>query len=808
MAARVIELRIHGVSNTSPDMMLQDCAGPEAGRQTGERPGRGTPYASPEPTLIAGDEQTGFYRRAAGSADQGTPELATEAYSWGQLTSGSRPVRKDMRRVRKDAERAGWGLLLPFALVNVALWARPDVPGDPKDEGWRSRSTAFLVRLLALSLTATMTLAAVGVAMDQVGWQCRPDDCKKIIGTSFLFRDGIWSQGLRPVAVGMLVPILVMFFIWLLARRSFLYEAALPAGHTPTARDAQRPVSQLRHPHFWSGDGQVRRLSMLHLAAALITVSGVGVAAGFLADQEAARSVASWARPLGIMAIALLVVAFVVTLCTLWFDPAIRSRAPDERPTRGYGRVSRIALGCAFAGSAGAAAFLLLPHHAHPTEIDSVALPGFAAAVKWLLVGQFSAIVLLAVLGGVRSRRAGAAPATHSHSGPVWGGCSAAVLAGAGWATGTLYTAAVLFWTAQWLDPASTVTSRASTVVLPPAVLWSAAGLTFFLLGLMATVLLAWQRLGRHQRPEVLEAVLGEYGDPPGPHERRRAEDVVRWRAVNRLVGENALGAVGHLAVFVAVLSAVAVAGTIIGKPPNLLLLGWRWPEWSVLVAKWLTDVGSSLAGLMLVGLAVLIGLAYRSAKLRRSFGIVWDIATFWPRGAHPFAPPCYAERVVPQLVTRICGVDDEILLAGHSQGAVLSVATILQLPDDRRKHAFLLTFGCQLTRLYGRVFPSFFGAEARDEIACQVRDNEGEQPRWRNLHRLTDPLGWEIGHPDVDVKVTDPAALAPAGGEVTDPPIYQHADYPRSPEYCHERECAIEILAGSGSSPDTLATV
>jgi hypothetical protein len=125
----------------------------------------------------------------------------------------------------------------------------------------------------------------------------------------------------------------------------------------------------------------------------------------------------------------------------------------------------------------------------------------------------------------------------------------------------------------------------------------------------------------------------------------------------------------------------------------------------------------------------------------------------------------------------------------------VLSVATILQLPEDRRKDVFLLTFGCQLTRLYGRVFPSFFGAEARDEVACQLWDANAKRPRWRNLHRLTDPLGWEIGRSDVDAKVNDPVALAPTGGEVIDPPIYQHSDYPRSQEYCDERESAIQVL-------------
>ena len=156
---------------------------------------------------------------------------------------------------------------------------------------------------------------------------------------------------------------------------------------------------------------------------------------------------------------------------------------------------------------------------------------------------------------------------------------------------------------------------------------------------------------------------------------------------------------------------------------------------------------------------------------------------------------------------TRICGVDRSIVLAGHSQGAVLAVAAVLQMPAERRRGVYLLTFGTQLTRLYGRLFPAFFGLDARKRIAAVLSD--GGPPRWRSLHRPTDQLGWEIGQPDgVDLPVIDPDGLVPRDGEVLDPPIRRHSDYPCSVEYQRARFAAVARLraedarAGNGRVP------
>ncbi len=107
----------------------------------------------------AGDKYAGFYRcrpcdcDGDGHDSDGPP--AREAYSWGGLTSGS-------------ASRALWLLFLPFILINLAHWMLP-----PSETGRRSARTAVTsLRLLALSLTLTLMLASVQVAVDIVGWQC------------------------------------------------------------------------------------------------------------------------------------------------------------------------------------------------------------------------------------------------------------------------------------------------------------------------------------------------------------------------------------------------------------------------------------------------------------------------------------------------------------------------------------------------------------------------------------------------------------------------------------------------------------
>src|SRR5690349_1337952 len=103
-----IELRVHGVSGTPPESLLD----------------------RPLVTQVGGDAIAGFYRprlHEERTDDRPTPFAPArpkapgmEGYNWGGLTSGS-------------PGRALWLFLLPFTLINIAPRARP-VPDRPDDD--------------------------------------------------------------------------------------------------------------------------------------------------------------------------------------------------------------------------------------------------------------------------------------------------------------------------------------------------------------------------------------------------------------------------------------------------------------------------------------------------------------------------------------------------------------------------------------------------------------------------------------------------------------------------------------------------
>jgi hypothetical protein len=206
----------------------------------------------------------------------------------------------------------------------------------------------------------------------------------------------------------------------------------------------------------------------------------------------------------------------------------------------------------------------------------------------------------------------------------------------------------------------------------------------------------------------------------------------------------------------------------------------WRFVEQPPLST--LTAFGTWIMGLFALGLVVLAWNSYRNAALRRTVGILWDVGTFFPRAAHPLAPPSYGERAVPELADRVATLtgspSSNVVLSGHSQGSVLVAATVLQLSPQTTAHVDLLTHGSPLRRLYARFFPAYLGA---DTLVC-VRDRlDG---RWRNLYRDTDPIGsWvldppTVAEPPVDRLLIDPRRL----GE----DIEGHSDYWSDPGYAH----------------------
>ncbi|MBM0274353.1 hypothetical protein [Micromonospora tarensis] len=703
----VVELRVHGVSGASAAQMLDL-------HESGQ---------------VAGDSSGGFYRPRPRCADTGgVPGVTLEAYRWGDLPSGT--VARTLAVV----------FLLPFMLVNVAIWMRPANPGV-------EAVVKSLCRLLGLTLTVLYVLAIAGVALDLVGWKCLASaDC--LAGRSWLS----WLGG-RPVGARLtvlaLVPAAAIGLIWRISNRpGRTFEAFRAPDQTVSA-------SRLGTVGQWDAEPLVGRMRAIHVAAAFATLDLTLLVARAASGGSAAT-------------IALTVTTGVIlTVCVglLCTPPLIDRSAGNER----LDAVTRALRTAAIVLTVVVVAHVLTSARPWQKEPE---LPGYDTTLAGLFVAQTTLLVALGVvLLWRRGRQRGSTPLF---------GLGGLVVAATGISLAVAYSAELVYRVADFLDR-DVSTGEGIAEGPPRAYTWAIYG---FFRALLVTAIVAGLviLITRPGRRRAAAAIVGrDYPDPPaeaGPRLRQVRDAIAQARFTEKTV---------PLAVVYGCLAGLGTATTtlaLLGQfPGDVIERNARLPAdaitFGIAFGSWV--IAAIILGLILGGV-----FAYRTVPFRRHVGVLWDLGTFWPRAAHPFAPPCYSERAVPELARRITYLVERgnaVLLTGHSHGSVLLAATVLQLPPRVGNRVALLTHGSPLRRLYARLFPAFVNDAALREIGRRVGW------RWVNLWRDTDPIGGWIFSPrpqPAPVTTDDPAArvdrrqrdphdlVAPPGDSVA-PPIHGH---------------------------------
>ncbi|WUL61759.1 hypothetical protein OHS16_28605 [Streptomyces sp. NBC_00344] len=756
-----LELLVHGVGGATPQEMLGD----------------------PRTVRVSGDGTAAVFRRTADADAAEHPERyrdrpIPEAYVWSNLTSG-------------NSARALWLLLLPFMVVNLAHWMLPPNPGMRRTV----RLYGVLVRLVALSLTVLLVAAVCEVALDLTAWQCAGSpactDQRSWLGFLAAARGGWWSQPGRRLALAATAPTGLTALLWYLSNRTWgAYESQQPLGGELRTGDQDpgptgRPA--LGTPGFWYGRRLVARLRAAHTAAGFLTVGAALTVATAEFDHRSARPLMEAAGRL--LEAALLVAAGVV----VWV--VCRRGRTESRLDKELDRAVVTLL------PGGGIVLLLLSvcyaAWSRPGWASHGTLPG-DRTFGIITLTQLALVVALTVAALALHRRA---PRRRSALGGQ-GGPAVALLA---CALAGVMTGGVAQRMADWLDgPGTPGMGRRSSIVGPPVLLsWQASVIPVLLLVLLVPAGFYAVRT-RRSRHRIAGTLMNDYpGETPDTVRTRQIAGVL---ARARLT-DSAPSLLGIIAVATLLLGAGAVFGAwTSGEVPGLA--AQPAPALIASAAQSVQAIGSWLVGLGFILFVTWGRRAYRDASARRSVGILWDVGTFWPRAAHPFAPPCYAERAVPDLTWRMFTWTDvtggRVVISGHSQGSVLAAAAVWQLPARTRHKVALLTYGSPLERLYGRWFPAYFGPAALDGLHREVQC-------WRNLWRATDPIGGRV-MPGGDVDrgpLLDPAAYGRTREHPLPAPILGHCDYQADPVFAEERAALLTRLsapvprqAGAGAGP------
>lgn len=751
---------MHGVGGATPEEMLDD-AWPV--RIAGDRTAALFRHADdvdadlprePDPGPDRGQGQgQGQGRGRDKDQDRASRGPVPEAYVWSHLTSG-------------DGSRALWLLLLPFMVVNLAHWMRPSTHGHARTVRWYG----VLVRLAGLTLTVLLVAAASEVALDLTAWQCA--GTAGCVAThswlGFLSPEvsggGWWSGPGRRLALAAVIPAALTGLLWFLSLRTWsAYESQRPV--TPEAEaDGESVHNALGRPGFWYGRRLVARLRSAHTAAGLLTVTAAVGTAVARYDR----------RPGGPAALdtlgRILEAALVVGAVTVVWVVCRRGRSED--------RLDQVADRLVVRGLPLAALALLLLALGHalwprPGWQSVGRLPG-DTGFGMLSLAQGLLVVLLAVTAWALHR-------THPDPRAALRGLAGPATALLACALGGVMSGGVAQRVADWLD------GTGDSIPGPPVVLtWQASAIPPLLAVLLVVCVVLVYRAWLRARRGTAE-VERDYRS--ASKDAGRVRRIARVRALASLTDQVPL-VMGVTAGATLLLGAAALLGATTGEPPAEAADGSA----AVLhgAAELCQALGSWLIGLGFVLFVTWGRRAYKDPGARRTIGILWDVGTFWPRAAHPFAPPCYAERAVPDLTWRMASwtaaTGGRLVLSGHSQGSVLAAAAAWQLKPAARGRVALLTYGSPLERLYGRWFPAYFGPA---ELASLHR----EADCWRNLYRLTDPIGGPVrvprDHgPAVDrAPLKDPLAFGRTTRHPLPTPILGHGDYQADPAFAEERE-------------------
>lgn len=259
----------------------------------------------------------------------------------------------------------------------------------------------------------------------------------------------------------------------------------------------------------------------------------------------------------------------------------------------------------------------------------------------------------------------------------------------------------------------------------------------------------------------------------------------------------------------------------ILGVLAGLLALGF---VAALAVSKtvffaWIDAFVAPVLGLIAVAAVVMIAENAITTK-ERPIGVMWDLMCFLPRGGHPFGPPCYAERVVPELRDRVVdwlthdlepppglSIAEQldwkeeqeedalshdrpfsVILSAHSLGAVLAVSCLFTLRPDRQdalRNVGLLTYGTQLRTYFGRFFPELFGSGPLGTPTQFTPSLRRADPWYTQVQ--ADLGGTDVPAPPPDT--TDPTLvglLTQPDGELAWFNLWRRTDYLGFPVYSH----------------------